>query len=114
MEVMTIPTNHRKPIHTIRFYTGSDYVEPDHDGFNLFLTAACDNLINIYDIRSSQPVGSLLGHTNTGLSLGANISPCMRYIASGSEDRSAYIWDTRTNQIIQRLRGFRENTNDVA
>ena len=56
----------------------------------------------------------MLGHVNTALELGAAISPCKQFIASGSEDKSAYIWDIRTGNIMQRLKGFKEVTNDVA
>ncbi|CAG9318912.1 unnamed protein product [Blepharisma stoltei] len=115
MEILSIPTIHRKPINTIRFYNGSDYIEPNYDFFNIFLTGACDNYLNLYDIRTpNESIGCFVGHLNTGLNLGACVSPCMRYVASGSEDKSAYIWDIRTMRVLQRLRGFRENTNDIA
>lgn len=45
----------------------------------------------MHDVRDPNSCEELTGHVNTALEIGANISPCRRYIASGSEDRSAYI-----------------------
>mmetsp|Transcript_33999 Transcript_33999/g.59250 ORF Transcript_33999/g.59250 Transcript_33999/m.59250 type:complete len:446 (+) Transcript_33999:919-2256(+) len=106
---------HRRPMHSLRLFESSQFIpETDADWYNLFLTAAPDNTIKLFDLRHQQEVMCLSGHVNTGLNLGAAISPCGRFIASGSEDRAAYIWDIRSTNILEKLRGFRETVGDVA
>lgn len=113
-EVAAIQTIHRKPIHTLRFYTGSDFADIDQDSLNIFCCSSSDNYVSLYDIRTNQNPCLLVGHVNTALEVGASISPCRMYIASGSEDRSAYVWDLRTAKVLHRLKGFKEITSDVA
>jgi WD40 repeat protein len=114
LEICTIPTVHRKMIHNLRFFSSSDYSEADSESFNLFLTCSSDNFVRLFDLRVADDPLVFVGHTNTALELGASISPCRNYIASGSEDRSAYVWDLRTTKVLSRLKGFRDVTNDVA
>lgn len=113
-EICTIPTIHRKPIHTLRFFTGSDFGDTDNESLNLFLTCSADNYIRLFDLRVATEPVLFLGHVNTALELGASISPCKQFIASGSEDKSAYIWDIKTCKPLQRLKGFKDVTNDTA
>jgi WD40 repeat protein len=106
---------HRRPLHSLRLYESSCFIaESDADWYNLFLTAASDNTVKIFDLRQQQEAACLMGHTNTGLSLGAAISPCGRFVASGSEDRAVYIWDIRSTHVLDKLRGFKETVSDVA
>ena len=113
-EILAIETPHRKFMHTLKFFKGSDYTEICSDAQNLFITAAADSTMLLYDIRNGSPVMGFEGHTNSALELGGDISPCRNYIAGGSEDRSAYIWDVRTGNVLERLKGFREATTDLA
>ena len=112
-EVCMIPTVHRKMIHTLRFFHSSDYTEGSSESCNLFLTCSSDNYLRLFDLRVATEPVLYLGHKNTALELGASFSPCLQYVASGSEDRSAYIWDLRTSKVLSRLKGFRDATNDV-
>lgn len=112
-EVCMIPTVHRKMIHTLRFFHSSDYTEGSSESCNLFLTCSSDNYLRLFDLRVATDPVLYLGHKNTALELGASFSPCLQYVASGSEDRSAYIWDLRTCKVLSRLKGFRDATNDV-
>lgn len=106
---------HRRPLHTLRLYESSVFIpETEADWYNLFLTAAPDNSVKIFDLRHQQEVACLMGHVNTGLNLGASISPCGRFIASGSEDRAVYIWDIRSTRVLEKLRGFKETVSDIA
>ena len=42
------------------------------------------------------------GHVNRQQPVGAAFSPCMRYIASGSEDKLAYLFDIRSGTYVER------------
>lgn len=113
-ELAHIPDGHKKQPHTLKFYRSTEYISsPDTEQFNIFLTAAADNSVILHDIRAPAEDLVLTGHVNTALELGADISPCQRYVISGSEDRSAYVWDVRTGKVLDRLRGFREAASDV-
>lgn len=113
-EISLLPDGHKKQPHTLKFYRATDYLQnPDTEQYNIFLTAAADNSIILHDIRAPGEELTLSGHVNTALELGADISPCQRYVISGSEDRSAYVWDVRTGKVLDRLRGFREAASDV-
>jgi WD40 repeat protein len=113
-EISLHPDGHKKQPHTLKFYRSTDYLQnPDTEQYNIFLTAAADNSIILHDIRAPGEELTLSGHVNTALELGADISPCQRYVISGSEDRSAYVWDVRTGKVLDRLRGFREAASDV-
>lgn len=113
-EVRSIQSVHRKNISTLDFYKGSDYMDPLPESYNTFITGAPDNFIQIHDIRAPEGAITLTGHTNSALDVGAQLSPCLRYAASGSEDKSCYVWDIRTGGVLERLRGFKEVTTAVA
>ncbi len=58
----------------------------------------------------SCPVLSCLPRLSSSLhrtrqAVGAALSPCMRYVASGSEDGLAYLFDLRTGTFADRLGG---------
>lgn len=38
------------------------------------------------------------------LAIGLAFSPCMRYLATGSEDKAAYVYDLRSCSMMGRLR----------
>jgi len=54
------------------------------------------------------------GHTNRSQEIGAEFSPCLRYIGAGSEDRAGYIYDLRTAKPVARLTGHKDVVIDVS
>ncbi|CAM9151042.1 unnamed protein product, partial [Heterosigma akashiwo] len=51
-------------------------------------------------------------HQNRREALSANLSPCMRFVATGSEDKCAYLYDLRsTGEVVAKLKG---HTDTVA
>ena len=44
-EIGRMMANHRKPLHGVSFYTGSDYVDALPESFNTFLTSGSDNFV---------------------------------------------------------------------
>lgn len=52
---------------------------------NLLVTAALTDSIKLWDIRTLKPVLHLHGHVNRLCSVGVALSPCGKYIVSGSE-----------------------------
>ena len=47
------------------------------------------------DLRSCRRVCRFQGHTARVQPIGVEFSPCLRYVATGSEDRCAYLYDVR-------------------
>ena len=53
-------------------------------------------------------------HVNRTTPVGASISPCLRYVCCGSEDRSAYLYDARGGGLVERLRHGSDVVIDAA
>ncbi|KAG8704869.1 hypothetical protein FRC09_003279 [Ceratobasidium sp. 395] len=73
-----------------------------------------DTAVEIWDVRTGQPVGQPLeGHTDSVSSVA--YSPDGAYIISGSNDTSIRIWNARTGQAVgQPLQGHTDWVNSVA
>ena len=71
--------------------------------YELFATSAADSTVKIWDLRARKSVQLLSGHTNRGVQpVGIALSPCLRYAASGSEDRAVYMFDLRMGSFLHR------------
>lgn len=95
--VATFNDGHQKHIHTVKFYEGS---YNDSEAYNTFLTASSDNFIKLWDLRVGAPVREFCGHQNRAMTIGFEVSNCYRYLISGSEDRSVYIYDVGSGQVV--------------
>lgn len=74
--------NHNPPPQEIGISTmGSGYTLA-----NVFATSSLVDSIKLWDVRAfSKPVLQLFGHINKRVVLGVALSPCGRFIVSGSE-----------------------------
>ena len=64
------------------------FVSHPPNAYDLFLTAAVGDGIKLWDLRTNKCVRRYDGHVNRSQPVGVAISPCARFIATGSEDRS--------------------------
>lgn len=64
------------------------FVSHPPSAYDLFLTAAMTDGIKLWDLRTNRCVRRYDGHVNRSHPVGVALSPCARFIASGSEDRS--------------------------
>ena len=64
------------------------FVSHPPNAYDLFLTAAVGDGIKLWDLRTNRCVRRYDGHVNRSQPVGVAISPCARFIATGSEDRS--------------------------
>ena len=84
------------------------------DSYNLFATAATDNVVSLWDLRAPSVVFRYTGHVNRREQISVALSPCLRYLATGSEDRTARVIDVRGGSEIARLQGHRDVVSGVA
>lgn len=113
--VRRVESPHDKNIHCIALPRPSIHVSVDGaEAYNSFLTSATDNVISLWDIRAPSCVARYSSHVNKREAVGCCLSPCLRYIATGSEDRSARILDVRTGQELARLTGHRDVVSSVS
>lgn len=67
---------------------GSMFVTHPPSAYDLFLTAAVADGIKLWDLRTNRCVRRYDGHVNRSQPVGLALSPCARFIATGSEDRA--------------------------
>ncbi|XP_058953759.2 WD repeat-containing protein 27 [Pocillopora verrucosa] len=112
--VRVILDSHTRPAHTICQNEGSMFVSHPPNAYDLFLTAAVTDGIKLWDLRTNRCIRRYDGHVNRSQPIGVAISPCARFIATGSEDRSAYLYDIRGNTFCHRLTGHTDVVSEVA
>lgn len=109
--VATAPDTHFKHAHTVKFYEGA-YACNDRDGLNVFLTASSDSIVKLWDVRVGSasrqglhPVREFTGgHTNRSHQIGFEVSNCFRYLLTGSECRSAFVYDIGSGQVVEKTK----------
>eukprot|EP00794_Sanderia_malayensis_P020041 gene20041-22008_t len=101
----TMKDAHTRVVHTICQNQGSPYVSHPSEAYDLFLTSAPTDGIKLWDLRADRCVRKFDGHVNRSQKVGLAYSPCSRYIATGSEDRCAYVFDIRNSAYLHRLAG---------
>ena len=90
------------------------YLKVHVEAYNLFATAATDNVVSLWDLRAPSVVFRYSGHLNRRECVSIALSPCLRFLATGSEDRSARIVDVRGGKEIAKLQGHRDVVSGVA
>ena len=111
--VRCIDDAHARAVHTIRLNTGSSFVSHPPEAYDLFLTAAQNDGIAMWDLRADRCVRRFTEHVSRAHSVGMSFSPCGRYIAAGSEDKCAYLYDIRAGTYLHKLSGHTDVVSDV-
>lgn len=105
---------HTRPAHVICQNEGSTFVSHPPSAYDLFVTAAAGDCIKLWDLRADRCVRRYEGHQNRTYTCGLDLSPCGRYLATGSEDKTAYIFDLRSGTYCSKLGGHNDTVSDVA
>lgn len=136
-EVLRLPDAHTRPVHTLVLPTASSHADVSAASLNCFLTAGTDGntagagLLRLWDLRAARCAQQLYGgHANRMHACGAAISPDVLYVATGSEDRCAVVYDLRkagsssgssgsgqaggTAAVAARLKGAKDTVTAVA
>ncbi|XP_039996129.1 WD repeat-containing protein 27 isoform X2 [Xiphias gladius] len=95
---------HSRAVHCITQNKGSMFSTQAPDSYNLFLTSAVTDGVKIWDLRTLRCVRRYENHLNRCHPCSSAISPCGRFIASGSEDNCAYVYDIRSSSYLHKLR----------
>ena len=106
-----------RPASFVALPTSCNYASHPQSAYDTFLTSSSENggTLSLWDLRSKSVVSTFTGHKNFGKQCGAAFSPCLRYIASGSEDNACCVYDVRRGDTAMRLMGqHRAAVLDVA
>ncbi|XP_055495210.1 WD repeat-containing protein 27 isoform X1 [Leucoraja erinacea] len=112
--VVTVPDVHTRPVHQICQNNGSVFSSQPSDFYNLFLTTAVTDGIKLWDLRTLRSVRRYEGHVNRCQHCGIALSPCGRFLATGSEDKCAYLFELSSSNYIHKLTGHTETVINVA
>lgn len=113
--VRTIPDAHARAAHTLRAPTPSAAAAVPRSALDVFASAATDGAVKLWDLRDRCAcAGSLSGHVNRRERVGVDLSPCLRYLAAGSEDGRVHVYDLRTHLEVAAPRGHTDVVSAVA
>ena len=105
---------HERSIHCIALPQPSVFAQLDQAAYNTFATASMDNSILVWDLRAPTVTYRYTAHVNRREHVRCALSPCLRYMACGSEDKTARLVDLRTGGELMRFTGARDVVSDVA
>ncbi|XP_032449246.1 WD repeat-containing protein 27 [Lynx canadensis] len=105
---------HSRPVHQICQNKGSSFATQQYQLYNLFATTAIGDGIKLWDSRTLRCEHRFEGHPNHGYPCGIAFSPCGRYVASGAEDRHAYVYEMGSSTFSHRLAGHTDTVAGVA
>ncbi|XP_069786894.1 WD repeat-containing protein 27 [Narcine bancroftii] len=112
--VVTVPDAHTRPVHQICQNNGSMFSTQPSEFYNLFLTIAINDGIKLWDLRTQRSVRRYERHLNRCQHCGIALSPCGRFLATGSEDKCAYLFELSSSNCIHKLTGHTETVINVA
>ncbi|XP_021170339.2 WD repeat-containing protein 27 [Fundulus heteroclitus] len=109
-----VPDAHSRAIHCITQNKGSTFTSQALESYNLFLTSAVTDGVKLWDLRTMRCVRRYENHVNRCHPCSLAISPCGRFIASGSEDKCAYVYDIRSSTYLHKLQRHSDTVLTVA
>ncbi|KAM6126860.1 LOW QUALITY PROTEIN: WD repeat-containing protein 27 [Pterocles gutturalis] len=108
-----IPEVHSRPVHQICQNKASSFSTQQPEAYNLFMTTAAGDGIKLWDLRTLRCERRFEGHSSRCYPCGIAVSPCGRFIASGSDDKYAYIYEMRSSTFSHKLGGHTESGINV-
>jgi WD40 repeat protein len=120
VEVLSLLEAHDRPIHTLTLPQSSPFTASSAALTDSLITASTESggTIKLWDLRSAKAVRVLNGsHVNRVHSVGASLSADGYYMATGSEDRAAVIYDLRRGSeggAVMKLKGATDTVTAVA
>ncbi|XP_072436475.1 WD repeat-containing protein 27 isoform X1 [Chiloscyllium punctatum] len=112
--VVTVPDAHSRPVHQICQNNGSVFCTQASESYNLFLTTAITDGIKLWDLRTLRTVRRYEGHHNRCHPCKIALSPCGRFLVTGSEDKCAYLFELGSSNFVHKLSGHTETVITLA
>ncbi|XP_068864484.1 WD repeat-containing protein 27 [Aphelocoma coerulescens] len=109
-----IPEAHVRSVHQICQNKGSSFSTQQPEAYNLFMTTAAGDGIKLWDLRTLRCERRFEGHSSRCYPCGIAVSPCGRFIASGSDDKYAYIYEMRSSTFLHKLGRHTESVINVS
>ncbi|RXN05054.1 WD repeat-containing 27 isoform X2 [Labeo rohita] len=109
-----IPDAHCRAVHHLTQNRGSPFCTQALESYNLFLSSAITDGLKLWDLRTARCIRRYESHVNRCHHCTAAFSPCGRFITTGSEDHSAYVYDTRSSNFLHKLPRHSETVLNVA
>uniref|UniRef100_A0A8C2SXD1 WD repeat domain 27 n=1 Tax=Coturnix japonica TaxID=93934 RepID=A0A8C2SXD1_COTJA len=109
-----IPEAHTRAVHQICQNKGSAFSTQKPEDYNLFMTTAVGDGIKLWDLRTLKCERRFEGHSSRSYPCGIAVSPCGKFIASGSDDKCAYIYDMHSSTFSYKLGGHTDTVINVA
>ena len=110
----TISAKHDTAVHHISIPQPSAHVQLPVAAYNIFATAAKDNCVLLWDLRQPTAVARLSTHVNRREAVECAISPCLQYLAVGSEDFKARVYDMVAGKELMKLPTSKDVVSSVA
>ncbi|KAM6324216.1 LOW QUALITY PROTEIN: WD repeat-containing protein 27 [Aegotheles albertisi] len=108
-----IPEVHSRAVHQICQNKGSSFSTQLPEVYNLFITTAAGDDIKLWDLRTLKCERRFEGHSSCCYPCGIALSPCGRFIASGSDDKYAYIYEIHSSTFSHKLERHTESVINV-
>lgn len=105
---------HDRPPHCVAVPSASHACAVPRAGMELYASAAPDGCVRLWDLRQQACVRAFSQHLNRSHRCGAAISPCLRFLATGSEDRCTYLYDLGGGGVVARVPSHTDVVSDVA
>ncbi|GMH43971.1 hypothetical protein BSKO_11905 [Bryopsis sp. KO-2023] len=116
--VHTYERAHQRPVHRIKMFGGSassNHASHSDDAYELFATSSPENEVRLWDLRAKDSVRCFSSHQKRGMGCDIDISPCFRYMAAASDDRSIYLYDIGSGSVVKRVTdGLSDSVSAVA
>lgn len=117
-EVLSLLEAHERPIHTLALPMASPYSDASAASLTAAVTASTEagGMVKLWDLRTAALACRFTGgHVNRVHACGVSLSADGVYLATGSEDRAAVIYDTRMPDApVAKLRGATDAVTAVA
>ena len=106
---LSIPDVHSRNVHQIC----QNSSQHNANSYDWFLTSAVGDGVKMWDLRSAECVNHFDVHINRCLPAKVSFSPDSFYVAVGSEDKSALVYDLRMNGTIQKYGVFSDSVTNA-
>ena len=113
--VVRLANPHTRPVQRLGLASACQHAGHPAGTLEVFTTSAPDGVVKLWDLRcTSSAVRSFASHVNKVHAVGTALSPCMRFLATGSEDRCTYVYEVATGKVVSKVHSHSDVVSCVA